>query len=166
MEGAVVLDDHKQDLADKLADLGREFLKEGYYQRLVVTDDILSFKDTHTRAKEGGDEFFFGVTLPDRLQVVVDGFIRDDKERFIELIENDQAHHEEFGIAVEFDAIQQAYLVKIVGCGMGFFISKTVHTPRHLRPSRMTMGKLSKLLNSGERNSGRRKMVLGSTAVI
>lgn len=166
MEDVIVLDTREQAFRDKIAVLASEFLKGGYYTRLVMTDDIISVKDVHGRAKENKDEFFYGIALPAEMQETVDNFVRVDKKVVLGLIEKGEEHLKLVGLEAEFDKTQKAYLVKISSCGMGFYISKQVHTPRHQRQKRITLSKLSEKLNSTEHTNGRRKIVLGQDAVV
>lgn len=166
MEDVIMPDTCEQAFSNKIAALASEFLKGGYYTRLVMTDDIISVKDIHMRAKENKDEFFYGIALPAALQETVDNFVRVDKKVILGLIEKGAEQLKLAGLEAEYDKTQKAYLVKISKCGMGFFISKQVHTPREQRQKRITLSKLSEKLNSTEHTGGRRKIVLGQDAVV
>lgn len=168
MEQTIVLDDpREQAVVDKLTELGRRFLKNGYYMRLIMTDDISSVKEIHTRAKETKNEFFYGLALPNDMQAAVDDIVRKDKKPMMSLIDKGQEVLDAVGLSVEFDSVQKAYLVTIKSCGMGFYISRKVHTPRHKRQKRITLNKLDKALAVGRNGQGgRRKIVLGRDAVV
>lgn len=139
-------------LRNELAAISESLLAGGYYFRLIMTDDILHMADIRTRAKEGmspnpsskaKDNFFYGIALPDSLQTRVDSIVREHKSVLLDAIKHGGDLTNELGITFAFDKSQKAYLVQLKSCGMGFYISERIHTPRENRPKRMTLAEVA-----------------------
>lgn len=135
-------------LRTELQGIADALLKGGFYFRLIMTDDILHMSDIRVRAKEGlspnpdskaKDNFFYGAALPDALQEAVDQIVRSHKKVLLDIVTTNKHLLDEMGITAAFDMGQKAFLIQFKNCGMGFYLSERVHTPRHQRPKRMTL---------------------------
>lgn len=136
-------------LRNELQAIAEALLKGGFYFRLIMTDDILHMADIRQRAKDGmspnpnakgKDNFFYGAALAQSLQDRIDAIVRASKPLLMDAVKGGKTDLlEEYGITAAFDTTQKAYLVQFKNCGMGFYFSERIHTPRENRPKRMTL---------------------------
>jgi len=147
-EGAeVVLTTAQVLLRDELLELGKALLKEGFYFRLMITEDISNLNDIRRRAKEGmspnpdsrtKDNFFYGCALPPALQERVHRIVLDHKVALLDAVAQGYDMLDELGVTAAFDEVQKAYLIQLKSCGMGFYISQRISAPRPRRLKSMT----------------------------
>lgn len=126
-------------LRAKFEILASVIVEAGCTQRLIMTDDVINFTVLRERAmtelKSHKELFYFGVTLPQEAQDMIDDIVRNDKALFIEMVESGAA-------ACLFPNIQRdsnnpggTWLVTMQctdDCDetFGFFISKEPTRPR------------------------------------
>jgi hypothetical protein len=159
-----------QFLSEEFAALSKAFLSAGFYFRLVMTDDLSNQGEIRTRARDkvvhGDDKFFYGCALEKTLQKRVDDLVRNHKEAVLALVELSVEERTAVGVEIEEDTKIKAYLVTLTTCGMGFYISRRVNTPREERGLSKGVTNLNKRIESyvdaekkADRVVGRRRFV-------
>lgn len=129
-----------EDLVSKLASLQKDLTAGGYAKRLMMTDDIKDYRKLRERATAEKNFFFYGAALPDRLQDMLDGLVREHKAALLELLTQDNLT--EHQLAVEFHQDQDAYLFTLLGNGMGFYVSARTTKARVKRPAPKAVAKV------------------------
>lgn len=135
-------------VTDELEAIGKEFLGQGFYFRLIMTDDISNLHLIRQRAKDkvevaGDNKFYYGCSLGPVMQKRIDDLVRNHKKALIALCVADDETQKECGIETSYDKEQRAHMVLITNCGMGFFVTEHKHVPREERQQRKTMAGLT-----------------------
>lgn len=118
--------------------LNKFFLSNGFYHRLVMSDDLFALGEIRQRAKEkvhlGDDKFYYGCSLPPSIQGIVDDLVRHHKPALIEIIDTmTDEEREAIGLIVHDDERIKAHLFILSKCGMGFYVSRRSNVPRDQR---------------------------------
>lgn len=131
-----------------LKEISEECIKGRVTGRLMMTDDIRSFRSLREVALDN-DPFFFGCALSDGLQEKVDSIIRLHKAEMIQLIragEEEGANQpqedlRDLPFTAHWHESQKAYLVILKNSSTGFYIAPRNTVPRHEREQCSTQRK-------------------------
>lgn len=102
-------------------------------ERLIMTDDCINFTVLRERAmaelKKDKELFFFGVTVPQEAQDIIDDIVRNDKQLFINMVESGCAKVMFPSFQVDSNNPDGTWLVTMQCTGdyrdaFGFFFSK------------------------------------------
>lgn len=108
-------------------------------ERLIMTDDCINFTVLRERAmaelKKDKELFFFGVTVPQEAQDIIDSIVRNDKQLFINMVESGCAKVMFPSFQVDSNNPDGTWLVTMQCTGdyrdaFGFFFSKSPTRPR------------------------------------
>jgi hypothetical protein len=108
-------------------------------ERLIMTDDCINFTVLRERAmeelKKDKENFFFGVTVPQEAQDIIDDIVRNDKQLFINMVESGCAKVMFPSFQVDSNNPDGTWLVTMQCTGdyrdaFGFFFSKRPTRPR------------------------------------
>lgn len=108
-------------------------------ERLIMTDDCINFTVLRERAmdelKKDKELFFFGVTVPQEAQDIIDDIVRNEKALFVELVESGVAKVLFPSFQVDSNNPGGVWLVTMNCTGdyrsaFGFFFSKESTRPR------------------------------------
>lgn len=108
-------------------------------ERLIMTDDCINFTILRERAmeelKKDKENFFFGVTVPQEAQDIIDDIVRNDKQLFINMVESGCAKVMFPSFQVDSNNPDGTWLVTMQCTGdyrdaFGFFFSKRPSRPR------------------------------------
>lgn len=108
-------------------------------ERLIMTDDCINFTVLRERAmeelKKDKENFFFGVTVPQEAQDILDSIVRNDKQLFIDMVESGCAKVMFPSFQVDSNNPDGTWLVTMQCTGdyrdaFGFFFSKRPTRPR------------------------------------
>lgn len=108
-------------------------------ERLIMTDDCINFTILRERAmeelKKDKENFFFGVTVPQEAQDIIDDIVRNDKQLFINMVESGCAKVMFPSFQVDSNNPDGTWLVTMQCTGdyrdaFGFFFSKRPTRPR------------------------------------
>lgn len=114
-------------------------VKAGCTQRLIMTDDTINFTLIRERAAEEAKKdrelFFYGVTLPQKAQDIMDDIVRNDKELFISMVDTGAAKSMFPNFQVDTNNPGGTWLVTMQCTGdyndaFGFFFTKHMNRPR------------------------------------
>lgn len=141
-----------QFLATEFKELSAEFLSKGFYFRLVMTDDLINQSEVRTRARDkvihGDDKFFYGCSLAAPLQKRIDDLVREHKQAVLELVALSEEERTAMGIEITEDPKIKAYLITLTSCGMGFYISRRLNSPRDTRNQSKALTALTKRIDN------------------
>lgn len=144
----------KPEVNEAFQELNKYFLANGFYFRLIMSDDLINQGEVRQRAKDkvvqGDEKFFYGCSLPASIQDIVDNLVRRHKPDLLALVDGlTDEQRSEVGITVYDDIKIKAYLFVLDSCGMGFYVSRRCNIPRDQRqPRSPAMDKLKKRINS------------------
>ena len=129
----------------EFAELGKYFLSQGHYHRLIMTDDVSNLGKVRERAMskvvQGDEKFYFGCALADSIQNRVDTLVRFYKKEVLAIINLSDEEHAKIGIEIIDDEEMKATLVILTSCGMGFYIRRSPSIPREERAKKFAESK-------------------------
>lgn len=127
-----------QEVIQALEELNAFFAEQKFTNRLIMTDDLMALGEIRRRAKEkiavGDKQFYYGCSLPQRIQDIVDTLVRRHKVSLRAII-NDLNDEERtaLGLTVTDDPAIKCHLFILTASGMGFYVSRRSNVSRDQR---------------------------------